>query len=198
MSSRLNVSEICDLLFEEIPSDDNSITSCDDSDNNNDYIPPSGELKTKPILFESSDDGSDDENSEILNLDDSNIYLLSSPIKQKKYTRSSIRRKFVSKTTEVRSRTATYRQLFPGSENASLNNENVSFNFDFHSLPSTSSHLNNDYQPDYESTPLRPVNFERVETEIETQPTQQDDFQFIPPTWSKKMTLFLIILHLQV
>lgn len=106
MTSHLNVSDICDVLFEEIPSDDNSITSCDDSDNDNDYIPPSGDLKTKPILFESSDDESDDENSEILNLDDRNIYLLPSPIKQKKYTRSSIRRKCVSKTTEVRSRTA--------------------------------------------------------------------------------------------
>lgn len=181
MTSHLNISEICDVLFEEIPSDDNSITSCDDSDND-DYIPPSGDLKTKPILFESSDD----ENSEILNLDDRNIYLLPSPIKQKKYTRSSIRRKCVSKTTEVRSRTATHRQLFSSSENASLNNENVSLDFDFHSLPSTSSDLNNDYQSNSGSTPLRPVNIEAVETEIETQPTQQDDFQFLSPTWSKK------------
>jgi len=86
MSSHLNIGEICDVLFEEIPSDDNSITSCDDSDSDNDYIPPSGELKTKPILFESesSDDESDSENSEILNLDDRNIYLLPSPIKKKK------------------------------------------------------------------------------------------------------------------
>jgi len=142
-------------------------------------------LKTKPILFESksSDDESDDENSEIFNLDDRNIYLLPSPIKQKKYTRSSIRRKCVSKTTEVRSRTATHRQLFPGSENASLNNENMSLNFDFHSLPSTSSDLNNGYQSNFESTPTRPVNIKIVETEIETQPTQQDDLKFLPTTW---------------
>jgi len=80
----------------------------------------------------------------------------------------------------------THRQLFSGSENVSLNNESVSLDFDFHSLPSTSSDLNNDYQSNSRSTPLRPVNIEIVETEIETQPTQQDDFQFLPPTWSKK------------
>lgn len=99
MSSRLNIGEICDVLFEEIPSDDNSITSCDDSDNDKDYFPPSGESKTKPILLESSDNESDDENSEILNLDDRNIYLLPSPKMNKKYTRSSIRQKCVSKIT---------------------------------------------------------------------------------------------------
>jgi len=33
MSSRLNFGEICDVLLQEIPSDNNSITSCDDSDN---------------------------------------------------------------------------------------------------------------------------------------------------------------------
>lgn len=81
---------------------------------------------------------------------------------------------------------ATHGQLFSGSENVSLNDENVSLDFDFHSLPSTSSDLNNDYQSNSRSTPLRPVNIEIVETEIETQPTQQDDFQFLPPTWSKK------------
>lgn len=175
MSSHLNVGEISDVLFEEIPSDDNSITSFDDSDNDNDYVPPSGESKTKPVLFESSDDESDDENSEILNLDDRNIYLLPSPIKQKKYTRSSNRRKCILKTTEVRSRTTTHRQLFPDSENPPFNNENVSLTLDIHSLPSTSSDLNNDYQSNFESAPIRPVNIETVETEIETQ-----------PTWSKK------------
>jgi hypothetical protein len=53
MSSLLNIGEICDMLIEEIPSDD--------SDNDKDYFPPSGESKTIPIL-ESSDDESDDEN----------------------------------------------------------------------------------------------------------------------------------------
>jgi len=67
-----------------------------------------------------------------------------------------------------------------------LNNENISLNFDFHSLPSSSSDLNNDYS-NFESTPTRPVNINILETEIETQPaTQQDDFQFLLPTWSKK------------
>jgi len=58
----------------------------------------------------------------------------------------------------------------------------VSLDFDFDFLPSTSSDLNNDYQSNCESTPLCPVNIERVETEIETQPTQQDDFKFLHPT----------------
>jgi hypothetical protein len=144
------------------------------------YFPPSGESKTKPILLESSDNESDDENSEILNLDDRNIYLLPSPIKNKKYTRSSIRQKCVSKITEVRSRTATHRQLFPSSENVSSNNENVSLTFDFHSLPSTSSDINNDYQCNIESTSIRPVN---IETEIETQ-----------PVWSKKNDILIDLL----
>jgi hypothetical protein len=147
----------------------NSITSSDDSDNDKGYFPPSGESKTIPIL-ESSDDESDDENSEILNLDDRNIYLLPSPIKKKKYTRSSIRQKYVSKITEVRSRTATHQQLFPSSENVSLNNKNVSLTFDFHFLPSTSSVVNNDYQCNIESTSICPLHIETVETEIETQP----------------------------
>jgi hypothetical protein len=80
------------VLIEEIPSDDNSITSYNDSDNDKKYFPPSDESKTIPIL-ESSDNESDDENSEILNLEDRNIYLLPSAIKKKKYTRSSIRQK---------------------------------------------------------------------------------------------------------
>jgi len=57
-----------------------------DSDNDNDYIPPSGELKTKPILLEFRTTFSEcdvDNYSEILNLNDRNIYLLSSPIKKK-------------------------------------------------------------------------------------------------------------------
>ncbi|KAE9522024.1 hypothetical protein AGLY_017586, partial [Aphis glycines] len=153
MSSRLNIGEICDVLFEEIPSDDNSITSCDDSDNDKDYFPPS---------------------------DDRNIYLLPSPIKNKKYTRSSNRQKCVSKITEVRSRMATHRQLFSSSENVSSNNENVSLTFDFHSLPSTFSDINNDYQCNIESTSIRPVN---IETEIETQ-----------PVWSKKNDILIDLL----
>jgi hypothetical protein len=56
----------------------------------------------------------------------------------------------------------------------------VSLTLDIHSLPSTSSDLNNDYQSNFESAPIRPVNIETVETEIETQ-----------PTWSKKNNIII-------
>lgn len=77
--SSLNPGDICEMLYEEIPSDDNSATSYDDSDNDIDYFPPYGESKMKPILFESNTSESDEQDTEIFNLDDRNIYLLPSP-----------------------------------------------------------------------------------------------------------------------
>lgn len=173
--SSLNPGDICEMFYEEIPSDDNSATSYDDSDNDIDYFPPSGESKTKPIFFESSTSESDEQDTEIFNLDDRNIYLLPSPIKNKKYIRSSIRQKCVPKTTEIRPQTIINRQLFPTSENKSLNN-----NFDFQFLPSTS---NSNSVPTIHL--MQQVNIEAADTEVEIQPDHEDDFQFQPPVWTE-------------
>jgi len=88
MSKILDENNIYELLYEEIPSDDDSETSCDDSDNNEDYRLPSREV----VISESSSD-SDYEDSEILNLDNHNIYLLPSPLKK---TRLSLKRKNIT------------------------------------------------------------------------------------------------------
>jgi len=71
MSKNLDENNIYKILYEEIPSDDNSETSCDESDNDEDYCLPSREV----VISESSTDREHDD-SEILNLDDNNIYLL--------------------------------------------------------------------------------------------------------------------------
>jgi len=61
----------------KFPSDDNNETSCDESDNDEDYRLPSREV----VISESSSD-TEYEDSEILNLDNNNIYLLPSPLKK--------------------------------------------------------------------------------------------------------------------
>jgi hypothetical protein len=76
----INDSDICQVLFEDIPSDDGSVTSIDDTDMDENYIIPT--QNTNNIIEESSDSsGEEVSDVEILNLDDNNTYLLSSPIK---------------------------------------------------------------------------------------------------------------------
>ncbi|KAE9528774.1 hypothetical protein AGLY_012349 [Aphis glycines] len=101
----LNENNIYQLLYEEIPSDDDSETSCDDSDNDADYCLPSREV----VISESSSD-SEYEDSEILNLDNHNIYLLPSPLKK---TRLSLKRKNNNKDGEIPKKLpVSRRQLF--------------------------------------------------------------------------------------
>ena len=65
---KINYSEICDVLFESIPSDDDSLTSIDDTDEDEDHTP---KIKNGNFLIEESSDSSNREVGsviEILNL----------------------------------------------------------------------------------------------------------------------------------
>jgi hypothetical protein len=79
----INSSDICQELFEDIPSDDRSVTSIDDTGIDKYYIIPT--QNTNNIIEESSDlsdeEVSEESDVEILNLGDNNTYLLPSPIK---------------------------------------------------------------------------------------------------------------------
>jgi len=80
MSSNLNESNIVDYLFEDIPSDDNSLTDIDDFDDQ-DYLPP--QLKAIEVVESSSSDENEEGNEfvEILCLNDGNLLTLPSPKK---------------------------------------------------------------------------------------------------------------------
>lgn len=80
MSKNLDDNNIYKILYEEIPSDGSEI-SCGESDNDEDYCLPSRDV----VISESSDTSSDYDDSEILNLDDNNVYLLPSPLKKLDY-----------------------------------------------------------------------------------------------------------------
>lgn len=78
---KINDREICDVLFESIPSDDESLTSIDDADEDKDYTP---KIKNPNFLVEKSSDSSNCEvgsDVEILNQDDNITYILPSPVK---------------------------------------------------------------------------------------------------------------------
>lgn len=80
MSSNLNEKNIADYLFEDIPSDDNSITDIDDFDDQ-DYLPP--QQKPIEVVESSSSDENVDDNEfvEIMCLNEGNILTLPSPKK---------------------------------------------------------------------------------------------------------------------
>jgi len=78
---KINDCEICDVLFESIPSDDDSLTSIDDTDEDEDYTP---KTKNPNFIVEELSDSSYCEvgsDVEILNLDDNITYILPSPVK---------------------------------------------------------------------------------------------------------------------
>jgi hypothetical protein len=97
----INDREICDVLFESIPSDDDSLTSIDDTDEDEDYTP---KTKNANFIVEESSDSSNCEvgsDVEILNLDDNITYIMPSPIKPS----SSIRK--------IRNKPRSHRNIFP-------------------------------------------------------------------------------------
>lgn len=49
MSNNINEGDICQVLFEDIPSDENSDTSCDESDDDKDYCLPSRQIDIMKI-----------------------------------------------------------------------------------------------------------------------------------------------------
>jgi len=87
MSFNLNENNIVDYLFEDIPSDDNSLTDIDDF-YDQDYLPP--QQKAMEVVECSSSDDENEESNElvdILCLNDGNLLTLPSP----KKTRSSLK-----------------------------------------------------------------------------------------------------------
>jgi len=105
---KINDSEICDVLFESIPSDDDSITSIDDTDEDEDYTP---KIKNANFIIEKSSDSSNCEvgsDVEMLNLDDNITHILPSPVKPSSSIRKT-RNKVVDYQNKLRSR----RNIFP-------------------------------------------------------------------------------------
>jgi len=105
---KINDREICDVLFESIPSDDDSLTSIDDTDEDEDYTP---KIKNPNFIVEESSDSSNCEvgsDVEILNLDDNITYIFPSPVKPSSSIRKT-RNKFVNYQDKPRSR----RNIFP-------------------------------------------------------------------------------------
>ncbi|KAL5239474.1 hypothetical protein ACI65C_006884 [Semiaphis heraclei] len=154
MSKNLDENNIYQLLYEEIPSDDDSETSCDDSDNDADYCLPSREV----VISESSSD-SEYEDSEILNLDNHNIYILPSPLKK---TRLSLKRKNNNKDGEIPKKIpVSRRQLFSN------------FNFEEGDM----SGIQPLATPSSSQSSQPQINIQQNHNEINT--------PFIPPIWSK-------------
>ncbi|KAE9521818.1 hypothetical protein AGLY_017789 [Aphis glycines] len=154
MSKNLDENNIYQLLYEEIPSDDDSETSCDDSDNDADYCLPSREV----VISESSSD-SEYEDSEILNLDNHNIYLLPSPLKK---TRLSLKRKNNNKDGEIPKKLpVSRRQLFSN------------FNFEEGDM----SGIQPLATPSSSQSSQPQINIQQNHNETNT--------PFIPPIWSK-------------
>jgi len=81
MSSKLSENNIVDYLFEDIPSDDNSLADIDDFDDQ-DYLPPQ-QKAIEVVECSSSDDENEEGNEfvEILCLNDGNLLTLPSPKK---------------------------------------------------------------------------------------------------------------------
>jgi len=154
MSKNLDENNIYQLLYEEIPSDDDSETSCDDSDNDADYCLPSREV----VISESSSD-SEYEDSEILNLDNHNIYILPSPLKK---TRLSLKRKNNNKDGEIPKKLpVSRRQLFSN----------------FNSEEGDMSGIQPLATPSSSQSSQPQINIQQNHNEINT--------PFIPPIWSK-------------
>jgi hypothetical protein len=85
MSQYYNDHEIQEILFEDLPSDDESISSIDNTDDDETYIPEPN--NDNILVFESDSDSEED--VEILNIEENITYILPSPQK----TRSSCRKK---------------------------------------------------------------------------------------------------------
>jgi len=129
-----------------------------ESDNDEDYRLPSREV----VISESSSD-TEYEDSEILNLDNNNIYLLPSPLKK---TRLSIKRKNITRDIEIPYKVpVSRRQLF---SNFSCEEGDMS-GIQPLATPSSS-------QSDRESSQPQ-INVQQNHNEI--------DVPFIPPIWSK-------------
>ncbi|KAL4127508.1 hypothetical protein QTP88_011675 [Uroleucon formosanum] len=100
------------MLFEDLPSDDKSLSSIDDTDDDETYAP---EPNNNILVMES--DLESDENVEILNIEENVTYILPSPQKN----RSSNRQKNPSKC--IRNVSSNCRELFPSIKNYQTNEE---------------------------------------------------------------------------
>ncbi|CAI6353784.1 unnamed protein product [Macrosiphum euphorbiae] len=85
----LKESEINDIIFEDLPSDDDSISSVDNSDDDETYFPKLS-VPTCPqfvVVESSSSSDNEEENVDIFDIEENKSYILPSP----KKTRSSRR-----------------------------------------------------------------------------------------------------------
>lgn len=115
MAKRYSDHEVNEMLFEDLPSDDESLSSIDDTDDDETYVP---EPNNNTLLVTDPDSDSD-ENVEILNIEENVTYILPSPQKN----RSSNRRKIPNKFTPNAFPNCRGRELFPSIENYQINDE---------------------------------------------------------------------------
>jgi len=89
-SLQLNESSIVDCLYEDLLSDDQSCTTVDDTNDDQDYLPPQKAIMVVEEDNEASDDtgNADEDLVDIINLNDNDILKLPSPYKICKNFRS--------------------------------------------------------------------------------------------------------------
>ncbi|CAI6377652.1 unnamed protein product [Macrosiphum euphorbiae] len=110
MSRLVKESEINDIIFEDLPFDDDSISSVDNSDDDETYFPKLS-FPTCPqfVVVESSNSSdNEEEDVEIFNIEENRSYILPSP----KKTRSS-RRINQNEITNNKYVTNNHRTVFP-------------------------------------------------------------------------------------
>lgn len=110
MSRLVKESEINDIIFEDLPSDDDSISSIDNSDDDETYLPKLS-VPTCPqfvVVESSSSSDIEEEDVEIFNIEENRSYILPSP----KKTRSS-RRINQNEIKNNKCVTKNHRTLFP-------------------------------------------------------------------------------------
>lgn len=167
MSSNLNENDISDYLFEDIPSDDNSLTDIDDYDDQ-DYIPP--QHKAIEVVESSSSDENEqgnDEFVEILCLNDGNLLTLPSPKKTRNTVKLNINVTSINSTTKTNTLNKN-----------NIRKKNISRAL-FDPLLTTENNNSQNIVPNIE---------ENIDPNIEENITETVEFEFIPPNWSKNLT----------
>uniref|UniRef100_A0A2S2PW87 PiggyBac transposable element-derived protein 4 n=1 Tax=Sipha flava TaxID=143950 RepID=A0A2S2PW87_9HEMI len=150
-SLQLNENSIVDCLYEDLPSDDQSCTTVDDTDDDQDYLPPQKAIIVVKDNEASDDIGNADEDLvDILNLNDNEILKLPSPYKIYKNIRSF--------------------------------NKNISRSL-FSSGPTSSSTITLSTPEVLLPNISNKDNSSQIQVSNNTQ--NNDEFNFIPPTWSK-------------
>lgn len=85
MAKRYSDFELNEMIFEDLPSDDGSLSSIDDTDDDETYVPEPN--NNTLLVIESDSESDDDEDVEILNIEENVTYILPSPQKYRSSNR---------------------------------------------------------------------------------------------------------------